>query len=246
MNSYDSQLLDLYPDLFKLASQWMRGDRSLAEDMVQEAIARALKARDRYDPVHPFRKWMIHILKCVKWDYFRSWSYRNFAPITAEDEEVLMGIMMAPDDQHADLEVKEFLKSLTPAEMDQMHGFFDGNPKVTRELTRKIEEFRGLTKTVKERPELDFLPPSERQAMSMLMDGFNSGGIARELGITPGAARLRIMKARKKIEERKKDGEVQGSSEGDGQVAGRPIRTVRDQSGSRELPVHVPVLVAAG
>ncbi len=50
------------------------GQRSLAEDAVQEAFLRVVRSRDQYDPSKPFSVWFYAILRHVCIDVKRKWA----------------------------------------------------------------------------------------------------------------------------------------------------------------------------
>ena len=50
----------------------LTNDRTLSEDLVQEAFYRILKYRRTYKPEHPFRTWMYQIARSVRADAFHA------------------------------------------------------------------------------------------------------------------------------------------------------------------------------
>jgi RNA polymerase sigma-70 factor, ECF subfamily len=89
-----------YNFAFRLA-----GNEADAQDLVQEAFAKAFKHRDRYDPEKPFESWLYRILQNIYLDGVRRLSHRRTvsldAPPACEDsswEEVLPGADADPID----------------------------------------------------------------------------------------------------------------------------------------------------
>jgi len=59
-----ARLAGLLPDLRAFA-RFLARDTALADDLVQEAILRALRAEAQWDPATSLRAWMFHILRNV-------------------------------------------------------------------------------------------------------------------------------------------------------------------------------------
>lgn len=62
MNRFDDQLRAALKRAYVAAYRWLR-DPAAAEDALQEAAAKALQARDRYDASRPFYPWFHRILR---------------------------------------------------------------------------------------------------------------------------------------------------------------------------------------
>ncbi len=73
------------PRLIKLFTFRTGGSEAAAEDIVQEAFARALKYLDNWNNTEPFGKWFSKILKNALFDYLAE--ERNYGTVDKEDEE---------------------------------------------------------------------------------------------------------------------------------------------------------------
>lgn len=67
-------------------------DRDRAADLVQEALVRAFKARDRYDGRQPLAPWLLAIVRNACWDQIRAAGRRPETPL---DDDLIMDA--APD-----------------------------------------------------------------------------------------------------------------------------------------------------
>jgi RNA polymerase sigma-70 factor (ECF subfamily) len=61
------------------------GDRSLAEDLTQEAFLRALRSIRQYQPARPFKPWLYAIAINVARDHFKRADTRYAAALTDEE-----------------------------------------------------------------------------------------------------------------------------------------------------------------
>ncbi|MDD4889807.1 MAG: sigma-70 family RNA polymerase sigma factor [Phycisphaerae bacterium] len=86
-------------------------DRGLAEDAVQEAFLRVLRARDRYDAARPFSTWFFAILRNVCLDMLRR--VGREASAMAELAAQAQPYVPAPGEPH---EVDRLLAALPPLE----------------------------------------------------------------------------------------------------------------------------------
>lgn len=89
-----SQLVDARTSLFRLAYMWCH-DRSLADDLTQEALTKALRHVDQLRDPAKLRSWLYGILANCWRDHLRA-----LRPTTDIDtiEEHLLGVEPAPED----------------------------------------------------------------------------------------------------------------------------------------------------
>lgn len=60
-------------------------DRDRAEDLVQESLVRAFRARDRYDGRQPLAPWLLAIVRNACWDQIRAAGRRPETPLDNDD-----------------------------------------------------------------------------------------------------------------------------------------------------------------
>src|SRR4051812_22250518 len=61
----------------------LSGNDADAQDLVQEAFARAFEHRDRYDPTRPFEAWLYRILHNIFLDSVRRYEYKHKVSLDA-------------------------------------------------------------------------------------------------------------------------------------------------------------------
>jgi RNA polymerase sigma-70 factor, ECF subfamily len=67
---FQHQLRQDFPRVFNYVLRLVRSPE-VAEDLVQEAFLKAWQAFDRFDPVRPFRPWVLQIARRTTLDWFR-------------------------------------------------------------------------------------------------------------------------------------------------------------------------------
>tara|TARA_B110001454_G_C12718908_1_gene433805 strand:+ start:2770 stop:3354 length:585 start_codon:yes stop_codon:yes gene_type:complete len=88
--------------------------RTLADDLVQEAMLRAWSARRSYTPGTNFRAWIFMILRN---QYYTS--LRKNARMVAWDPEAAERILVTPATQHVGLEVADVVQALQKINQEQ-------------------------------------------------------------------------------------------------------------------------------
>lgn len=63
LNAFKQELLQLIPQIRAFARFLCQGDRAGADDLAQEALARAWQARDRFEPGSQMRAWLFVIVR---------------------------------------------------------------------------------------------------------------------------------------------------------------------------------------
>jgi RNA polymerase sigma-70 factor (ECF subfamily) len=66
---FDSLVAVYYPDMFRYAA-WLSRDRSIAEDVVQEALLRAWKSLGALRDDHAAKQWLLTIVRRENARYF--------------------------------------------------------------------------------------------------------------------------------------------------------------------------------
>lgn len=108
MQAFERELLTLLPRLRRFARALAR-DAADADDLMQVAVERALKARDQWAPGTRLDSWMMRIVRNCWIDEMRSRARRarTFVP---EEEGALIGA-----DTHRDIEMKVVMHDVDKA-----------------------------------------------------------------------------------------------------------------------------------
>jgi RNA polymerase sigma-70 factor, ECF subfamily len=109
----EQEILACLPHLRAFARS-LAGDRDRADDLVQDAILRALGAADQFEPGSNFKAWIFTILRNLYFNEFR----RNpslFRPLEAADME----IHATSPAQHAGLEFDDFRRAFNKLPPEQ-------------------------------------------------------------------------------------------------------------------------------
>src|SRR2546422_8610031 len=98
---------ELFGRVWPLAWHWafgVTGDRMLADHVAQEAVLRAFRSLDRFDPARPFRPWLKRITVNLAIDELRrerrqetarGWMTELRAVATFEDDQELLESLVA-------------------------------------------------------------------------------------------------------------------------------------------------------
>ncbi len=105
---FDAEALPHIHDLFRTAMR-VTGDRTRAEDAVQEAFLQGWKSFDRFEPGTNCKAWMFRILFHVIQHQRRRW-FRF--PVLKDTEEFLEANLTAPEPVTEELKDEEILASL--------------------------------------------------------------------------------------------------------------------------------------
>jgi RNA polymerase sigma-70 factor, ECF subfamily len=125
--SIDDEILQCLPHLRAFARS-LTGDRDQADDLVQDAVLRAIKAASQFTPGTNFKGWIFTILRNLYFNEFRRKRRGSMRPLEAGDREIHA---TAPA-QQARLEFDDFRRAfkLLPAEQREALVLVgaDGNP----------------------------------------------------------------------------------------------------------------------
>jgi RNA polymerase sigma-70 factor (ECF subfamily) len=88
---FEALALPLFDSLYNFA-HWLAQDRHDAEDLVQEAYAKALKGFGSFQPGTNFRAWMFKILRNTFLTSRSGLAYANSLPLEPADEERLLPV----------------------------------------------------------------------------------------------------------------------------------------------------------
>ena len=100
LDQFDSQVLGMLPKLRQQAYALTR-DRAAADDLVQDAVVRALAARDGFQPGTNFAAWIRTILRNRFFEHLRK--RRDFVSL----DDAPAAFLAIPGDQENELMVKE-------------------------------------------------------------------------------------------------------------------------------------------
>ncbi|MES0884324.1 RNA polymerase sigma factor [Roseibium sp. SCP14] len=106
IQSFETQLEKSLPDLWRYAWSLTR-DRSVADDLVQDCIERALRKRLLWIPGRPLKPWLTKILLNLYRDRLRSESRRQ--TVTLDQISNVAELSASPEER---LKAKEIWKSL--------------------------------------------------------------------------------------------------------------------------------------
>lgn len=110
---FRDQLVAIIPSLRAFA-RGLCGNRDLADDMAQDAMARAWAARQSYTPGSNFRAWMFMILRN---HYYTT--LRKNARMVSWDPEVAERVLVAAPTQHDGLNVQDVQAALLKLPSEQ-------------------------------------------------------------------------------------------------------------------------------
>ncbi|MBT8108688.1 MAG: sigma-70 family RNA polymerase sigma factor [Gammaproteobacteria bacterium] len=98
---FDSLVAVYYPDMFRYAA-WLSRDRSLAEDVVQEALLRAWKSLDALRDDNKAKQWLLTIVRRENARYFER---RRLETVDIDDLTAAQAAELAasPDQEVADM-----------------------------------------------------------------------------------------------------------------------------------------------
>jgi RNA polymerase sigma factor (sigma-70 family) len=140
----------------KLFNYYVRltGDRTLSEDLVQEAFYKILRSRRTYRPGSPFRPWMYQIARNARTDNFRRPAEVEFQehmaePVLLEDEladreqhEILRRALLQLPEEKRELLLLTRFEGLKYSEIAQMFDCEVGTIK-TR-IFRALQELKQI------------------------------------------------------------------------------------------------------
>ena len=103
---FDSLVAVYYPDMFRYAA-WLSRDRSMAEDVVQEALLRAWKSLDALRDDNAAKQWLLTIVRRENARYFER---RRLETVDIDDLTASQAAAIAesPDPEIADMRAAIF------------------------------------------------------------------------------------------------------------------------------------------
>jgi RNA polymerase sigma-70 factor (ECF subfamily) len=103
---FDSLVAVYYPDMFRYAA-WLSRDRSIAEDVVQEALLRAWKSLDALRDDNAAKQWLLTIVRRENARYFER---RRIETVDIDDLTASQAAEIAesPDPEIADMRAAIF------------------------------------------------------------------------------------------------------------------------------------------
>jgi RNA polymerase sigma-70 factor, ECF subfamily len=125
--SIDDEILKCLPHLRAFARS-LTGDRDQADDLVQDAVLRAIRAANQFTPGTNFKGWIFTILRNLYFNEFRRKRRGSMRPLEAGDREI-HGTTPA---QQARLEFDDFRHAFNMLPAEQREALVlvgaDGNP----------------------------------------------------------------------------------------------------------------------
>ncbi len=112
-DDFKRQLLATIPSLRSFA-RGLCGDRETADDMAQEAMAKAWAARESFAPGTNFRAWIFMILR----NHFYSTMRRDTRMVSWEPE-AFEGLLHSPPDQEDKINVADVIKAMQALPSEQ-------------------------------------------------------------------------------------------------------------------------------
>ena len=105
-SEFKSQMVALVPSLRAFARS-LCGNPDMADDLAQEAMARAWKARASFTMGTNFRAWMFMILRNIFYT-----TIRKNSRMTSWDPEIAERVLIEPATQHVGIELNDVQKAL--------------------------------------------------------------------------------------------------------------------------------------
>ncbi len=113
VDEFKQQMLALIPSLRAFA-RGLCGNRDLADDLSQEAMARAWAARDSFTPGTNFRAWMFMILR----NQFYT-TIRKNSRMTSWDPEAAERLLVTPATQHVGIDLADLERAMAKLPVEQ-------------------------------------------------------------------------------------------------------------------------------
>lgn len=93
LRNFEQEAMPLAPDLFRVA-MYLKRNRDLAEDLVQETMMQALKSFHRYEPGTNCKAWLTTIMYNTHYKQLRKQS--NFKVVDDPEESIMQGLAFEP------------------------------------------------------------------------------------------------------------------------------------------------------
>jgi RNA polymerase sigma-70 factor (ECF subfamily) len=104
--SFERQLIEIMPYLNRLAAK-ICGDRDHAQDLAQEALAKAWRGRVQFEPGTNFKAWLFTILNNeFRSEYRRSWRQVPW------DQELAENTMISEEEQSSAAELQDVWRAM--------------------------------------------------------------------------------------------------------------------------------------
>ncbi|HUF03296.1 MAG TPA: sigma-70 family RNA polymerase sigma factor [Aridibacter sp.] len=110
---FEQEAMPLTPDLFRVA-MYLKRDRDLAEDLVQETMMQALKSFHRYEPGTNCKAWLTTIMYNTHYKQLRKQS--NMQVVDDPEEKIMQTLAFEPSipQKLTDDEIIEAVKKVPP------------------------------------------------------------------------------------------------------------------------------------